>query len=82
MIYIHTIVIPLWSCQDKSIKPYVPRVNICGNFDFAPKYRINLTPHPNSVKKLIFSTKRLIRLMLLSSIVFKKSKLDHQNPLS
>ena len=35
-------VIPLWSCQDKSIKPYVIRVNIGRNFDFAPTYRINL----------------------------------------
>ena len=33
-----------------------------------------MTPHPNRVKKLIFSTKRLISLTLLSSIVFKKSK--------
>ena len=42
------------------------------------KSGVILTPHPNRVKKLIFSTKRLIRMTLLSSIVFKKPKLDHQ----
>ena len=35
-----------------------------------------MTPHPNRVKKLIFSTKKFISLTLLPSIVFKKSKLD------
>ena len=68
-------------------------VNIRGLFNPTPIDRANKSisnirltykdkAYPNRAKKLIFSTKRLIRLTLLSSIVFKKSKLDHKNPLS
>ena len=40
-----------------------------------------MTSHPNRVRKLIFSTKKLIRLTLLSSIVFKKVKVRFSKPL-
>merc|ERR1712035_154416 len=68
---LHTIVLPFWSHQDNSIKPYIGLISVFFTLYLSIGLILCiLTPHPNRVKKLIFSIKRLICLTLVSPIVF------------